>query len=264
MGSFVPPPKGAPTSDSEKPQLPAPIAGFEDFGHVPLASVPNCRDLGGLPTTDGRRIAPGRLIRSSALNRLTEQDADALLEQHGLARVLDLRTPHEVNAKPDLLGWLPSVVYVFRPVLVGGKRLSVELAEPDADPFALIEAAYRASVKDPHGQQTYARFLDGLLRHPTGATLWHCTQGKDRAGLAAVLVEYALGVAMDDIRADYLATNLFEDLEKSPAISFAYPRYLDAALDAIDTGWGSLDGYLTDALGFDPEKRARLRELYLE
>ena len=53
------------------PELPQPIPGFENFGHVTLRGARNTRDLGGLSTADGRVIAAGRLIRSGDLHKCT-------------------------------------------------------------------------------------------------------------------------------------------------------------------------------------------------
>ena len=40
-----------------------------------LRGAPNARDLGGLPTMDGRTIRPGLLLRSGELAGITEPDA---------------------------------------------------------------------------------------------------------------------------------------------------------------------------------------------
>ncbi|CAM5296522.1 hypothetical protein SNARM312S_07100 [Streptomyces narbonensis] len=55
-----------------------------------LAEVRNFRDVGGLPTTDGRAVRPGRLFRSGHLAHATETDA-AFLASLGLHTVFDFR-----------------------------------------------------------------------------------------------------------------------------------------------------------------------------
>ena len=133
------------------------------------------------------------------------------------------------------------------------------------------------------GRAAYRGLLDVLLESDGGAVLWHCTEGKDRAGLGAVVVERALGVSEADVRADYLATNLFARnraegvldalAAKLPALRgvdadvdaffYAYVDYYNAAMAAVTDTFGTFDAYLTEALDFGPEKRAALREKYL-
>ena len=45
---------------------------------VPLEGQNNLRDLGGVPTADGRRVKPGRIFRSGELIHLTDSDLERL------------------------------------------------------------------------------------------------------------------------------------------------------------------------------------------
>ncbi len=274
------------------PETPQPIDGFVDFGHLSLDHLHNTRDLGGLKTQDGRHIQMNRLIRSSALHAATEQDIFKLTDEVGVARVVDFRTDAERNHHPDPTDKMDSVTFYDLPVIqmaaLGITRentLSQDIAVLEQykdDPFAIISKIYPIAVLGDDGKRAYANFLDILLNAEEGATLWHCTEGKDRAGLGAVLVEYALGVSKADIYADYLATNIFvrtridkiadaaskhhigmhldADID---ALYYAYTSYLDGAFAAIEQEYGSLDTYLTEALHFGEGKREKLQELYL-
>ena len=79
-----------------------------------------------------------------------------------------------------------------------GQRLTAQ------DTVVLMEDTYRAFVLDntPRFKELFAHLLDN------GEPLvFHCTAGKDRTGLAAALVLYALDVSESDIWHDYLLTN---------------------------------------------------------
>ncbi|WP_161632167.1 tyrosine-protein phosphatase, partial [Nakamurella lactea] len=65
---------------------------------IDLEGLANLRDLGGLPTTDGAAIRPGRLLRSDNLQTLTGRDV-AELRQRGLTDVIDLRSSVETLAE---------------------------------------------------------------------------------------------------------------------------------------------------------------------
>ena len=58
-----------------------------------------------------------------------------------------------------------------------------------------------------------------------GSTLWHCSLGKDRAGMAAVIVEKILGVSDEDILADYMETNNHMDPTVDMAKSNAFRAF---------------------------------------
>ena len=63
---------------------------------IDLDGVANLRDVGGLPTVDGGKIIPGRLLRSDNLQTLTPGDVDQLLGM-GLTDVVDLRSDYEAE-----------------------------------------------------------------------------------------------------------------------------------------------------------------------
>src|SRR3546814_6667139 len=64
-----------------------------------LDGVVNMRDLGGLPTTDGSTLRPGRLLRSDNLQDLSSSAVQHLVEELRLTDVVDLRSHHEVESE---------------------------------------------------------------------------------------------------------------------------------------------------------------------
>lgn len=269
------------------------IPGFAAFGHIDCKGLPNTRDLGGMPTADGRHIREGRLIRSGALHHATNEDLRILEDAHGLVRVVDLRTDLERTHDPDpkdrlRIGTVFYDLPVFEAQALGITHESDVLgdirlfAEYNDGPHKAVEAIYPQAVLGDDGVRAYGDFLRLLLAAEEGATLWHCTEGKDRAGLAAVLVELALGVPEAYVRADYLATNLFVRTRAERALDalahhriarevdadvdalfYAYPAYLDAAWEAVEKRFGSWDRYMDEALEFGEADREQLRNLYL-
>lgn len=275
------------------PASPEPVDGFGRFGFVTLQGVINCRDLGGMPAADGKRIRKRRLMRSADLHDATAEDMRQLVRMHDLERVIDLRAEYEVESEPDPIPLMTGVEYARLPVLsddaIGFSGLKNPFSDMrmlrrfSKDPFETIRELYAKCVLGEFGIRAYRALLGSLLDSGDGGTLWHCTQGKDRTGLAAFLVEFSLGVPMECMRRDYLATNLFikpwvdkvNSLMRSKVVlgglgvdleayTYASMCYFDTALDAMADSYGSVDGYLTRALDFGPDKRAKLRELYLE
>lgn len=274
-------------------EKPTPIAGFANFGHIPLEGMANARDLGGMPTEDGRVIKMGRLLRSDALHHATEADLGWLMGACNVQRVFDFRSVEERQAHPDPQAQMDGVVFYETPVFnvasvgvvpgQGLKKNADDLKHVAEGLHPLIRAVYPKCLLGQEGIAAYRALFDALLKAEDGATLWHCTEGKDRTGLAAVLVEHALGVSDEDIRKDYLATNLFAqtvaeriadalgrhhiaeraDMDLD-AVFYAYEDYLDEALAAVERDYGSLDWYMEEQLGMTPEVRRQLQDMYLE
>ena len=261
-------------------------------GHIELEGLPNTRDIGGIRAADGRCVKHARLLRSGALAGATERDLKVLLDDFDVRTVIDLRTEEERREKPDPEDGLEGVRFEDAPVLntstlgvtrEGGIKGALKMLRAvQDDPAQIMMDIYERMVLDEASQRGFASFFDDVLDTPDGAVLWHCTIGKDRAGLAAMLLLHVLGASHEDILRDYEATNRYvasrtEDimdalatyhlagkLDKSiQVINAADPRFLRAALDAIDREFGGLGAYVEKALGITDEKRDALRARYL-
>jgi len=100
---------------------------------VPLEGAVNVRDLGGLPTSDGRETAFGRVLRSDNLQGLTPADVRLLVDDLDLRTVVDLRTSVEVEKEgPGPLSREPRVVHRHLSLFPEGGRMT------DVDADALL------------------------------------------------------------------------------------------------------------------------------
>lgn len=272
----------------------APAEGLENEkdGHILFEGLPNTRDVGGLPAAEGRYVKHARLLRSGALDRATTRDLEVLVDDFDLRTVIDLRTEEERHEHPDPQDGLTDVRFVDAPVLStstfgvtreGGMMSALKtLRTLQKDPASIMETVYESMVLDEQSQRGFASFFDDVLATEEGSVLWHCTVGKDRAGLAAAFLLQALGVPREAIERDYLATNRYVEseaqsimdtlashglagkLDKSiHVINSADPRFLQAAFNAVEREYGSLDAYVRDQLGVTDEKRDALRARYL-
>lgn len=260
---------------------------------LPLEGLPNTRDLGGLPAKNGK-ILPNRLIRSGLLGTASPEALNKLIQTHQLRRVVDFRTQAEQREKPDPA--LPGVEAIDNPILrslTNGisreehgqtpiQQLTQEIHDMGITAEQFMANLYVSMVRDEFSQTQYARFFDILLEAEEGATLWHCTVGKDRVGLGTAMLEYALGVSMQDIMDDFMATqlNVQESVDQTAAaveralndpqaaitvraLNGVMPSYLQTAFSVMEELCGSIDAYLAEKIGLTPEKCARLQQKYI-
>ncbi|GAB2459415.1 tyrosine-protein phosphatase [Xylanimonas ulmi] len=247
---------------------------------LPIRGARNVRDLGGYATQDGRRIKFGRLVRAAELTDVTPADRAYLADRvHVIA---DLRTSHERAERPTPP--IEGVRNVHLPVFEqGGHDNNITKAVRAAAQGTLDEPPMlevnREFVTSELATRTYVELIDHVLGAPEDkAVLWHCTAGKDRTGMAAVILLVALGVDEHTIYEDYLETNehlaehverivgeIADPTEAAVMRSFwvAKRSYLDAAFDEMRARFGSVDGYLRTALGLDDAKREALRAALL-
>ncbi|MEU6511281.1 MULTISPECIES: tyrosine-protein phosphatase [Streptomyces] len=254
-----------------------------------LAGVRNFRDVGGLPTADGRRVRHGVLFRSGHLAHATESDA-AFLASLGLHTIFDFRNAADQKLEgPDVA--LPGVRNVNLPLSdpADGAEFWTMVRDGDLDQLrgiladgkgaARMVASYRKIVKERTAE--HSRVLRALTEDSVPA-LMHCAAGKDRAGISIAVTLLALGVERDAIVADYLESNAKHrryKVRRSGSAESAYTpevmellsplfdaraEYLQAAFESIEETWGAVDTYLERGLGLTPGGRDRLRERLLD
>ncbi|MGW1547395.1 tyrosine-protein phosphatase [Streptomyces sp. NPDC002346] len=254
-----------------------------------LAGVRNFRDVGGLPTTDGRRVRYGRLFRSGHLAHATDEDA-AFLGGLGLHTIFDFR-----NAADHRLDGLDVD-------LPGVRNVNIPLSDPadgaefwrmvhdgdieqlrsilaDGKGAARMTASYKSIIRDRTAE--HSRVLHALAEDSVPA-LMHCAAGKDRAGLSIAVSLLAVGVEREAIEADYLKSNdphrrykvrrtdtsatgmSPEVMELLSPLFDARAEYLAQAFSTIEETWGSTDRYLAEGLKLTPEILERLRGRLLD
>ncbi|MFI9154969.1 tyrosine-protein phosphatase [Streptomyces sp. NPDC053367] len=254
-----------------------------------LAGVRNFRDVGGLPTVDGRRVRHGVLFRSGHLAHATAEDA-AFLASLGLHTIFDFRNAADQKLEgPDVE--LPGVRNLNLPLSdpADGAEFWKMVRDGDLDQLREILAdgkaagrmiaSYRKMIKERTSE--HSQVLHALAEDSVPA-LMHCAAGKDRAGLSIAVTLLALGVERDAVLADYLESNAKhrrykvhrggdaatayspEVMELLSPLFDARAEYLTAALETIEETWGEVDTYLRRGLGVTPETRERLRDRLLD
>ncbi|WP_405989427.1 tyrosine-protein phosphatase [Streptomyces sp. NBC_00986] len=254
-----------------------------------LSGVRNFRDVGGLPTVDGRRVRHGVLFRSGHLAHATEEDA-AFLASLGLHTIFDFRNASDQKLEgPDVE--LPGVRNVNLPLSdpADGSEFWKMVRDGEMDQLRGILggdkganrmiASYRTIVKERTAE--HSQVLHALAEDSVPA-LMHCAAGKDRAGLSIAVTLLAVGVEREAIVADYLESNAkhrrYKVRRSGPSASAYSPEvmellsplfdaraeYLTAAFETVEETWGSVDAYLEQGLGITPETRERLRERLLD
>ncbi|HJA29168.1 MAG TPA: tyrosine-protein phosphatase [Candidatus Olsenella pullicola] len=244
-----------------------------NYGRIDFEGLPNTRDLGGLPGADGARVRRGLLLRSGTLYFATRADCERLQEDYHLRTVVDLRGEDELVEYPDGMERLPGVRYVHADALKGTvagisqnaeARAQLEAArDNDDDPASFMEMVYPHILLGESGIAAYRALLRCVLETTDGAVLWHCHFGRDRCGMASLLVESVLGVPEASMEKDYLATNRFNP-DPADERTDANPRFIRAAVAAVTREFGGVMGYVHEALGITDAEVAELRARYLE
>ena len=256
---------------------------------IALESTPNFRDLGGYETADGRHVRWGQVFRSGALVDLTPADR-AAVDALGIELVCDLRSDSEVETDPDPDLGAEALRLAVTDESVDVQAITDAVLAGDLDqisPDLLLDGMPAIATEFPDAWRTLVQRVADEANRPTNV---HCSAGKDRAGWASALILRALGVPEETVMEDYLLSNDYlaasnedtlaqvrtvvagvqgvpedeVDLSNLEALLEVRPEYLQAAFDAVDEQYGSLEAYLTDGLGLTQEEIDALREDLLE
>ena len=267
---------------------------------IAFEGIENARDMGTLVMQNGQIVRTGMLVRSGCLTKASDNDVAVLKGKYHLTDVFDFRFEAEANAAPDRIidGISYTHLSTLPKALIEGfassgrsdtarmdmKDMAAVLVKYALNPKAQMMARelYPAIVTDTLAQRYYGAFLSDVLR-AKGGVLWHCSQGKDRAGWASAFLLAALGASRDTIVEDFDLSNqsyarqveamtakVKELGGNDEAVAFIHAMVgvskenFEATLDLIDQKYGSLSQYVENQLGFSKEAQVQLRDKYLK
>ncbi|GEO69648.1 tyrosine-protein phosphatase [Levilactobacillus acidifarinae] len=248
-------PVTTPTPSKPAPALPTEPAAGQPGSRIKLESnyTDNTRDLGGYVTADGKwKIADHRLLRSNNLSKLTVNDAKLLADTYDVKKVIDMRTNGQIKKSPDK----PIPGADWQQISILGKLADVpHVPNRPADDLSGDGAFYDHRLEFAYSAVTgYRQFLSGLLTQK-GATLFHCSSGKDRTGIGAVLIMSALGMDRKTIYTDYLLSETYKH--------HVNKYWLDEYYREVLSHYQTMDNYLTTLMQFGPYQRELLKSKYL-
>ncbi len=254
---------------------------------IALSFQKNIRDLGGLSAYNGLKVKSGLIYRGGFLGRVSEEDVKIIDSLH-LTDIIDFRGSYEFEHRHDY----PFEGVTFHNIPTMREDVKKEKSKSEdsnllwfidegVSGFEHMYNLYPDLLLSDVAIDALKKFLGILIDNPGHVFYFHCSQGKDRAGLVAYVLEIALGVSEEDAREDYLLSNEamkvriqyhLDELKDKPFFNDEYVKslkdvfsakeeYLDHALDEINKRYGSMENYITKVLSIDVEK---LRALYLQ
>jgi protein-tyrosine phosphatase len=246
----------------------------------------NFRELGGYQNRFGQTIKWQKLLRSGELSSLNPQ-AIQMLEDYGLKYDIDLRSPSEVCSRPDRV---PDQTilrsYPVYPIFPGEySDLPTRRMTQFQSSESMMRDQYTTMILSEHSRLAFRQMFLDLLdnRQDQHSLLFHCAAGKDRTGVAGMLIMAALQVPFETIRQDYLLTNVIYSqsdpevvrrqltneqapkfIQKMNSVYGVLASNLERVYNMVEARFGDWDHYFKEALELTEQDLADLRQIYLE
>lgn len=194
----------------------------------------NVRDLGGLNTSDGRTTRWRAVVRSDTPARLSAAGWSALYD-YGIRTIISLRTD---GMQEDELDFTPP----YRDLII----VQAAIEEVTDREFVQQWAAtglwstplyYKDALQ--RWPERHAAVVSAIARARPGGVLFHCIRGHDRTGIITLLLLALVGVAPEEIIADYA---LSSDPERDELLAREHSSVRDALLSALEGL--NIDSYL--------------------
>ena len=257
---------------------------------IGLTSAHNARQLGGYQIGN-QRIKENLLLRSAKISSLSEEDSMLLCDKYKVQCIYDFRGKEESISAPDVIPGKARYLSLALSFTGDDHKTDTKFENEEQMIGMLLQYADHPSVQamctsmydliffEESSQEVYRQFFADLLTvdPKEGAVLWHCTQGKDRAGSASAMLLAALGADRELIMTDFILSKDYYDPMVSRiktetesqkrvinTLISANPEIFEATLDKVDAKYGSLRKYLTECIGVTPEMMKLLRDRYLE
>ena len=230
------------------------IRTFTTLGDYPrlisIDGITNVRDLGLMPTFDGRRIKQGRIYRGVALESIINNDG-YFLSAHGKMQMeYLLGIKNELEIRMDAEG-----------------KFSESMISPNVKYNFIITRGYEYFFDKPEMVENRRKLIEFFADENNYPIYFHCAIGADRTGTLAMFLEALLGVKRYYIDLDYSLTSLTQKNIRTHITEgllydrLLYPMDYDNSDECV---MRNCEKFLIETSGVSPETIERLRRNLLE
>ncbi len=219
--------------------------------NIYVDGVNNVRDLGGYGS-----IKQGLLYRGGAFEKynkntkkveisISKAGISTLKEQLGIKTEVDLRRNDEDHENCDLTkSTVSGLNYVALSMQYGGKNI----------------LTYDDEYHNPNKIKSFFELLANEANYPI---YFHCSQGKDRTGCLAYLLEALMGEEVNDLYLDYLFSSFsaYKNEVKPTGISGYYGETLDKYGEESWTLAQKVESYLVNVLQISAETIVKVKSI---
>ncbi|MGL4991475.1 MAG: tyrosine-protein phosphatase [Sarcina sp.] len=255
---------------------------------LPLEGACNFRDLGGMKASDGKTVKWDKFYRSDSLATLTEQDIN-YLENIDFKIILDYRSQQEASYEKDKT--IPHSKYINISAMPMDAKFNgnldmnyllkngAALFQNKENPTDFLTKGYEDMA---FNNPAFKQLISIMKEDDTRPFVQHCKSGKDRTGIGSALVLLLLGVPMETVKQDYLASNIYRK-NYNDSIIKKYKKYLDtdekvalfnmvmdvkeeyfdATFKTIFSKYKTLDEYFEKEYNLTTQDITNLRDKYL-
>jgi len=148
----------------------------------------NTRDLGGYKTIDNKETKYNVFIRSDVIDKLSEEEVSYFLDNN-IKTIIDLRSDVELLKKTSYFE--NDSRFLYNRVELEGKDAPMNEADIPYNYMSILDN--KKNIND---------ILNIILSSQTGI-LFHCSMGKDRTGVIAMILLLIANVSREIIIKDY-------------------------------------------------------------
>ncbi|KAG9285224.1 hypothetical protein G9A89_002120 [Geosiphon pyriformis] len=244
--------------------------------NIYVDGVRNFRDLGGwrclnlIDEPEEIYFRERFVFRSGNLSRISNSGIDTI-QRLNIQKIIDFRSNPEIKMMGSKE--IEGITRIHAPAFV----------EEDYSPEALFEK-WNLYFEGPEGfskaymnilleaKNAFRKVFEHILNDPASPLLIHCTAGKDRTGVACMLLLKLAGVDEETIAREYEITqsNMRKMNPKKLADTsnkFFIGKIMDSkyesmflTLEAFNSKYGSVDTYLTQECNFTPSEVQQMKK----
>lgn len=244
---------------------------------IEMGKVKNFRDLGGYFNKNNNQLKWGKVFRSGDLSSATLYDQERI-RRLDIKTIIDFRSEKSKSKYPILIH--PSINKISLPVVLMDLEIMIEQIDEEnmsrSSAISYVQNSYVGIVEN--NKKEFKEMFNIMIDENNYPVLLVGSLGKDRVGIAAFLILYALDVSDATIIEDYMLSgklinisSIFESphtmseqiQEAVTALLSVNSSYLFYAIDHIKSKYGSIDRYLEKELNLTQEKRKKLRAILI-